>query len=291
LQTPESPHWIVEVARSAALAHADALDLPSTTGIGDAWDLAAMQTGVSSEDLAERVAAHYRLRIADLRSADVHARRLIPARVARKLMVIPLRYSDRALTVATSDPVSLEAEREISHFSGRNVQFEVATPATLASAVEETYPPAEERREAAPLPPDTRSGPRVLVVDDDADTRRLLRAVLEQKGFRVEEAGDGSLALAILQDGGAFDLVTLDLQMDEMHGLEVLRQIRSRRATAAVPVIVATGAGDPVVEMQLFEAGADDFVVKPVDPPRFLLRVQAVLRRRGTAWLQAEKAP
>ena len=48
-------------------------------------------------------------------------------------------------------------------------------------------------------------------------------------------------------------------------------------------MIVATGADDPGVEMQLFEAGADDFVVKPVDPPRFLLRVQAVLRRRSAA--------
>jgi CheY-like chemotaxis protein len=231
------------------------------------------------------------LQVADLGAADVYARNLIPARVARKLMVLPLRYTDRALTVATSDPVSLEAEREISYVSGRNVQFEVATPPTLALAVEETYPPhGEERREATPLPSDTAGGPRVLVVDDDADTRRLLRTVLEQKGFRVDEASDGSQALALLQEGGSFDLVTLDLQMDHMHGLDVLRQIRSKRATAAVPVIVATGAGDPAVEMQLFEAGADDFVVKPVDPPRFLLRVQAVLRRRGAGWLHAEKA-
>jgi DNA-binding response OmpR family regulator len=51
-------------------------------------------------------------------------------------------------------------------------------------------------------------------------------------------------------------------------------------ATANLPVVVATGSDDPGVEMELFEAGADDFVVKPVDPRRFLLRVQAVLRRR-----------
>jgi CheY-like chemotaxis protein len=77
----------------------------------------------------------------------------------------------------------------------------------------------------------------------------------------------------MLRGNDPFDLVTLDLHMKEMHGLEVLRNIRSRVATAALPVIVATGSDDPSVEMQLFEAGADDFVVKPVDPPRFVLRI------------------
>jgi DNA-binding response OmpR family regulator len=52
--------------------------------------------------------------------------------------------------------------------------------------------------------------------------------------------------------------------------------------TAALPVIVATGSNDPQVEVVCFEAGADDFVVKPVDPPRFLLRIKAVLRRRSS---------
>ena len=77
----------------------------------------------------------------------------------------------------------------------------------------------------------------------------------------------------MLRGNDPFDLVTLDLHMKEMHGLEVLRNIRSRVATAALPVIVATGSDDPSVEMQLFDAGADDFVVKPVDPPRFVLRI------------------
>ena len=85
----------------------------------------------------------------------------------------------------------------------------------------------------------------------------------------------------MLRGDDPFDLVTLDLHMKEMHGLEVLQHIRSRLATAALPVIVATGSDDPAVEMQLFQAGADDFVVKPVDPPRFLLRIRAVLRRRS----------
>ena len=123
-------------------------------------------------------------------------------------------------------------------------------------------------------------GPHVLVVDDDPDARLLLRTVLEDRGFRVEEAPDGPEALDILERGGGFDLVTLDLNMKKMEGLEVLKRIRGRLATAAVPVVVATASDDPMVEMGLFEAGADDYVVKPVDPPRFMLRIQAVLRRR-----------
>jgi len=71
--------------------------------------------------------------------------------------------------------------------------------------------------------------------------------------------------------------------MRELHGLETLKRMRRSGRTAHIPVIVATGSDEATVEMQLFEAGADDYVVKPIDPPRFVLRVQAVLRRRGGA--------
>ena len=97
----------------------------------------------------------------------------------------------------------------------------------------------------------------------------------------MAEAPDGPEALDLLAGPDRFDLVTLDLQMEKMHGLDVLKRIRSRLATATLPVIVATGSDDPAVEMELSEAGADDFVVKPIDAPRFLLRLGAVLRRRS----------
>ena len=88
-----------------------------------------MATGTSQEELAERVAAHYRLEVADLSTADPHAHRLIPGVVARKRNVVPLRYTDRSLVVATADPVSMEAESELHRISSRTVHFEVATPA------------------------------------------------------------------------------------------------------------------------------------------------------------------
>lgn len=279
---PTIQHWLVFVARAAGLDSAGTLDVPSDQGIDGAWDVVAMSTGSTPEELADLVAAHYRLEVADLTSADEHARKLLPGSVARKLRVFPIRYSDRALVVATADPVSIGAERELSAIAARMVTFEVAPPGLLAAAIDEVYPAEGVLiHELPPLEPEAKGGPRILVVDDDPGMRLLLRTTLESGGFRVAEAGDGPEALDLLVGTDPFSLVTLDLKMGEMHGLEVLKRIRSRLATATLPVVVATASEDPHVEMELFEAGADDFVVKPVDPPRFLLRVRAVLRRRS----------
>ncbi|HSG07088.1 MAG TPA: response regulator [Longimicrobiales bacterium] len=275
-------HWIVAVVRSASLEGAAELNIPASAGMDGAWSLAALATGIDQDSLAALVARHYRLDVADLEQSDPHASKLLPGRVARRLQVVALRYTDRALHVATADPVAMDAEREISHLAGRTVHFEIAPPGLLAAKVTATYPESGElQHEIPPLRPDAKGGQHVLVVEDDADTRVLLRAALETAGFRVEEAVDGPDALAMLEShGDAFDLVTLDLKLERMHGLEVLKRIRGNVATAEVAVVVATGSDDPAVEMELFQAGADDFVVKPVDPRRFILRVQAVLRRR-----------
>ncbi len=283
---PVIQHWLVSVVRSAELEGAGELQVSSDTGPAEAWSLVALAVGVTEEELAARVAAHYRLEVADVTSADPHARKLVPASVARKLQVLPLRYTDRGVDVATSDPVSMEAEREIVHVTGRTVRFQVAAPDPLANALRETYPDEDEpHHQLPPMTREAKGGPHILVVDDDGDTRLLFRTILTENGFRVDDAEDGPQALDMLASGDGYDLVTLDLKMEEMQGLEVLRRIRSRVATASLPVVVATGSDDPAVEMELFEAGADDFVVKPVDPPRFVLRIRAVLRRRGSSLL------
>lgn len=279
---PVIQHWLVPVARAAGLSGADELELPSDTSPTDAWNVVAMACGVSEEELADTVARHFRLDRANLAALDPTAPRLLPARAARRLHVVPLRYTDRGLSVASADPVSLDAEKEIGQLTSRSVHFQVAPPGELEAALEEAYPPEEEERHQVPaLLSEDLESPHVLVVDDDPDTRLLLRSVLRNNGFRVSEADDGPRALELLGGSEAVNLVTLDLQMPDMHGMEVLRRIRGRLSTASIPVIVATGTDDPAVEMEALELGADDFVVKPVDPPRFLLRVQAVLRRYG----------
>ena len=186
------------------------------------------------------------------------------------------------MIVATSNPFSQEARREIANLTGRTVQFRVAAPSALQEAVVRAYgSPGASEETVAPRPDDASArGPHVLVVDDEAGQRELFRAVLEGQGYHVTTAKDGPAALEILAADGSVDLVTLDYYMDKMNGLRVLQRLRRDRDTREVPVIMVTGADDRRIEMSLFEAGADDFVSKPVDAPLFLLRVQAVLRRR-----------
>jgi type II secretory ATPase GspE/PulE/Tfp pilus assembly ATPase PilB-like protein/CheY-like chemotaxis protein len=124
-----------------------------------------------------------------------------------------------------------------------------------------------------------RAAPRILLVDDDQDARVLMRSLLERDGYEVEEAEDGYKALDILKDDQDFNLVVLDLAMPGLDGRQVLQQIRASVDTSAVPVLIRTATGSNVIEAELLEAGADDYVDKAVEPDRFLARVHAVLRR------------
>ncbi len=121
--------------------------------------------------------------------------------------------------------------------------------------------------------------PRVLVVDDDEDARLMMRAILEKDGFEVEEAEDGHRAIDRLKQDQDFRLIVLDLAMPGLDGRQVLDQIRGSVETAALPVLIRTATGSDELEAELLEAGADDYVEKSVDAPRFLARVHAVLRR------------
>lgn len=118
-----------------------------------------------------------------------------------------------------------------------------------------------------------------LVVDDEAGDRLLLRAMLKRSGFDIVEAVDGVEALTELQGERDFDVVLLDLMMPRMSGLEVLTRLRQTVRTAGMPVVVITGSQDPEDQRRLLEAGADDYLQKPIDPPRVAQRVKALLRR------------
>lgn len=282
-------HWLTAVARAADLSGADDLTMGSETDTDTAWKRVTREAGITAWQLAETVARHFKLDVADLDAASPQAHNLIPGSLAQRLCVLPLTYTDRTLDVATADPVGLHTEQQLGLISDRTVRYEVAPPNAIREAVRATYEvedegeeEAEVKQESAYEIPELDAGgaPRVLVVDDDPEMRVLLRRVLEGGPFEVTEAEDGETALEKLAEGG-IDLVTLDLNLPGMKGTEVLEEIRRRPGSRDLPVVVATGYGDPEVEIRLFEAGADDFVVKPVDPRRFLLRVEAVLRRRG----------
>ena len=120
----------------------------------------------------------------------------------------------------------------------------------------------------------------VVVADDDADIRDLVRFKLEQSGLFVVAVGDGAAALEACEEHGP-DLVILDVMMPGMSGLDVCRSLRDSDELSAVPVILLTARAQESDIAQGFEAGADDYVVKPFSPRELSSRVQAVLQRSG----------
>jgi two-component system alkaline phosphatase synthesis response regulator PhoP len=132
---------------------------------------------------------------------------------------------------------------------------------------------AEERR-------GTRA--RVLIVEDEADIRELVRYNLEREGFAVEEAADGPVALEKLRRRPP-DLVVLDLMLPGMPGLEICRQIRQTRETAQLPILILTAKGTEVDKVLGLEMGADDYVVKPFSPREVVARIKALLRRANAS--------
>jgi DNA-binding response OmpR family regulator len=119
----------------------------------------------------------------------------------------------------------------------------------------------------------------ILVVDDDAAVRELLRDCLEPEGFRVSEAANSAAMQAILS-AGHIDLVTLDLMLGGESGLTLASDIRAHHD---IPIVMITGKGDTIDRVVGLELGADDYIAKPFHPREVVARIRAVLRRRSSA--------
>jgi DNA-binding response OmpR family regulator len=122
----------------------------------------------------------------------------------------------------------------------------------------------------------------ILVVDDNTDNVEILRAFLTSRGFRVETAPDGRSALARMEETRP-DLVLLDVMMPGMDGWEVCRVIKQHPALGDTRVVMVTAKGGFEDKFEGLRSGADDYVVKPVDFPDLLERVQRNLAARGGA--------
>jgi DNA-binding response OmpR family regulator len=134
--------------------------------------------------------------------------------------------------------------------------------------------------------PENQDVKRILVVDDEAPVRTLLRECFELEGYAVEEAADGAELARRLAER-SFDLVTLDLNLGGQSGLELAREIRSR---CNVPIVMITGKGDTIDRVVGLELGADDYIAKPFHVREVLARVRAVLRRYESGAKSAPQA-
>ena len=115
----------------------------------------------------------------------------------------------------------------------------------------------------------------VLLVEDEENLASLVQAYLEREGYSVVPVGSGAEALSALEQQPV-RLVVLDLNLPDMDGLEVCRQIRAR---SSVPVVMLTARDDEVDRLAGLDVGADDYIGKPFSPKELVARMKAVLRR------------
>jgi len=121
--------------------------------------------------------------------------------------------------------------------------------------------------------------PLVLVADDDADMRELIRYRLERSGYTVVTAVDGQEAVTLAAEHVPA-LAVIDVMMPRLDGFEVTRLLRAAPETARMPVILLTARAQEADVAQGFAAGADDYIRKPFSPQELSARVQAILGRR-----------
>jgi len=120
-----------------------------------------------------------------------------------------------------------------------------------------------------------KAGPHILIVDDEAEIRLMLRRLFEREGFSVSEAKDGAGLFATL-DQQRVSVITLDLRLGGEDGLELARRVRMKDN---VPIVMISGKGDPIDRVVGLELGADDYISKPFHLREVLARIRAVLRR------------
>jgi DNA-binding response OmpR family regulator len=119
---------------------------------------------------------------------------------------------------------------------------------------------------------------RILIVDDEQRIIDLAKMYLEQTGYTIESANDGTVAYDMIR-GNEPDLIVLDLMLPGMDGLEICRRVR---ADSDVPIIMLTARSDDIDKIVGLELGADDYLTKPFNPRELVARVKAILRRQAS---------
>ena len=129
-----------------------------------------------------------------------------------------------------------------------------------------------------PSNPNTMNSPKILLVDDDEDILEFLHYNLEKEGFDTVVASSGKQALTEVEKSH-FDLIILDVMMPHMDGIEACEKIREISGSDETVILFLTARGEDYSQIAGFEAGADDYITKPIKPKVFVSRVRALLRR------------
>lgn len=205
--------------------------------------------------------------------------KLVPGCLARRHELLPLAVDDRKLTYLTTRPFHVEARKDVSSISGRMAFPVLSCTSRLHDALDRIYPFASDR---ARVPADGGQKPVVLIADDDATTRTLVRLLLERDGYVVVEADSGQSAV---ESAARHEpaLIVMDLNMPQMTGYDAITALRHMPEGAATPIVVVTAEEGPAVEHQVLALGADDYIAKPFEPSLLTARIKAVFARQRMA--------
>lgn len=128
----------------------------------------------------------------------------------------------------------------------------------------------------------SRSDTRIALIEDDADLTFTIRLNLEREGYAVTSFANGHEGLLAVQQGG-FDFLVLDLNLPDLDGFTICRELRRHRATSRLPILMLTARSSEQDRIMGLELGADDYLVKPFSVRELLARIAAILRRsKGT---------
>ncbi len=117
---------------------------------------------------------------------------------------------------------------------------------------------------------------RILIVDDDFETLKMMEFILQRKGFEVHSELDGARAIVIAHQEKP-DLIILDVMMPDPDGFKVARELRDSPDTAAIPILFFTAKGAVADKLAGFQAGGDDYLTKPIHPAELVARVESLL--------------
>jgi len=270
-------HIVTGVGLERALQHSRAAGIELQDAI--------VSLGLTDEQTAYRALAHAaHLPFADIKTVHPSplAQHLVPLSVLRHHEVLPLAVDDKEVRYVTATPYNLEADRAVSMSTGRPTLAMLTCRSDLRRALAADFASGNHPSPSA-KPSSGRPGlsprPSVLIVDDEATTRTLVRLLLERDGYRVFEAFNGKHALdiAAAQD---VDLFVMDLLMPELDGYGAILALRHQERHAATPIVVVTTEEGPVVEKQVLDLGADDYILKPFEPTILTSRIKAAFRRQ-----------